>query len=73
MLHAVLLSLLPAAALRPILTVGDPRLEVIASPVADPSDALLANEIEELHAVLDDFRERKGSNRNRTSATARQQ
>jgi len=47
---------------QPVLTIGDPRLEVSAPP-ADVSDPALPGLLADLHATLDDFRARHGFGR----------
>ena len=46
----------------PILTIGDPRLEQKAAEVSWP-DVDLNRQLADLHATLDDFRQRRGFGR----------
>jgi peptide deformylase len=46
-----------------VLTLGDPRLRVVAAPVEDPSDPALRADIETMSRALADFRETRGFGR----------
>ena len=48
---------------RPVLLLGDPRLRINASPVADVSDSVFLSEAEELHERLTLFRQGNGFGR----------